>query len=98
MQIIQEALAGTLESSDLFVRVSPSEGALELILNSEVQNQFGDQIKKVVEATLAKLGVSEGATVIIEDKGALDCVIEARVEAALLRAAGDKSVDWESMS
>nr|WP_319389845.1 citrate lyase acyl carrier protein [uncultured Cohaesibacter sp.] len=98
MQIIQEALAGTLESSDLFVRVSPSEGALELILNSEVQNQFGDQIKKVVEATLAKLGVLEGATVIIEDKGALDCVIEARVEAALLRAAGDKSVDWESMS
>jgi citrate lyase subunit gamma (acyl carrier protein) len=98
MQIIQEALAGTLESSDLFVRVSPSEGALELILNSEVQNQFGDQIKTVVEATLAKLGVSEGATVIIEDKGALDCVIEARVAAALLRAAGDKSVDWESMS
>ncbi|WP_319410712.1 citrate lyase acyl carrier protein [uncultured Cohaesibacter sp.] len=98
MQIIQEALAGTLESSDLFVRVSPSEGPLELILNSEVQNQFGDQIRKVVQETFEKLGVTEGATVIIEDKGALDCVIEARVEAALLRAAGDQAVKWEALS
>ncbi|WP_320142895.1 citrate lyase acyl carrier protein [uncultured Cohaesibacter sp.] len=97
MQIIQEALAGTLESSDLFVRVSPSEGPLELILNSEVQHQFGDQIRKVAQETFAKLGVSEGATVIIEDKGALDCVIQARLEAALLRAAGDKSVEWEAL-
>ena len=98
MKIIQEALAGTLESSDLFVRVSPVEGPLELILNSEVKHQFGDQIQKVVEETCAKLGVSEGATVIIEDKGALDCVIEARVEAALLRAAGDQTVEWETLS
>nr|WP_321457799.1 citrate lyase acyl carrier protein [uncultured Cohaesibacter sp.] len=98
MQITQEALAGTLESSDLFVRVSPSEGPVELILNSEVQNQFGDQIRKVVGETLQKLGVSEGATIIIEDKGALDCVIEARLEAAILRAAGEKSVDWEALS
>ncbi|SNY93195.1 citrate lyase subunit gamma (acyl carrier protein) [Cohaesibacter sp. ES.047] len=98
MKVVQEALAGTLESSDLFVRVSPIDGPLELIVNSEVAHQFGDQIRKVVEDALTKFGVTEGATVIIEDKGALDCVIEARVEAALMRAAGNKAINWEVLS
>lgn len=98
MQIVQEALAGTLESSDLFVRVSPSEGPLEVIVQSEVEHQFGDQIRKVIADVLTKLDVSAGATLIVEDKGALDCVIEARIEAAILRAAGNKSVDWEALS
>ena len=98
MQIVQEALAGTLESSDLFVRVSPIDGPLEVIVQSEVEHQFGDQIRKVIGETLEKLGVSTGATLIVEDKGALDCVIEARIEAAILRAAGNQSVEWEALS
>ena len=98
MKVVQEALAGTLESSDLFVRVSPKDGPLELIVNSEVEHQFGDQIRKVAMDVLAKFGVDDCAMVIIEDKGALDCVIEARLEAALLRASEDKTINWEVMS
>ena len=98
MQIIQEALAGTLESSDLFVRISPNDGPLELIVNSEVEHQFGKQIRKVVTQALSRLGVTSRATVIIEDKGALDCVIEARIEAAIIRAAGEDKIEWEALS
>ena len=97
MQIVQEALAGTLESSDLFVRVSPSDGPLELVLRSEVEHQFGEQIRKVVMETLTRLGVADKTTIIIEDKGALDCVIEARVEAAVMRAAVVSNPDWEAL-
>lgn len=98
MKIVQEALAGTLESSDLFVRVSPIDGPLEVIVQSEVEHQFGDQIRKVIGEVLAKLGVTSGATLLVEDKGALDCVIEARVEAAIMRAAGSPKVEWEALS
>ncbi|WP_316862443.1 citrate lyase acyl carrier protein [uncultured Cohaesibacter sp.] len=94
MQITKEALAGTLESSDLFVRISPTDGPLELIVKSEVEHQFGDQIRHVAMQTLARFEVSDGATVIIEDKGALDCVIEARLEAAIMRASDEETIKW----
>jgi len=98
MQILEEALAGTLESSDLFVRITPSKGPIELILKSEVGHQFGDQIRKVVMETLNKLDVIADATIIIEDKGALDCVIRARMETAVMRAAGKADVNWRALS
>lgn len=97
MKLKQEALAGTLESSDLFIRVSPTGEPLEVIINSEVMHQFGEQIRAVVLDTLARLKVTEG-TVIVEDKGALDCTIRARVHAAVMRAAGVGEVDWEALS
>ena len=36
------------------------------------------------------------AQVIVEDKGALDCVLRARLKAALLRAT-DEKIDWEKV-
>jgi citrate lyase subunit gamma (acyl carrier protein) len=51
----------------------------------------------VVNETLDKLAVSEGS-IVIEDKGALDCVIKARVEAAVLRGSGTEELDWEKLS
>lgn len=98
MQILEEALAGTLESSDLFVRIAPAKGPIELILKSEVEHQFGDQIRKVVMETLARFDVTCDATVIIEDKGALDCVIRARMETAVMRAAGKADVNWRALA
>jgi len=38
------------------------------------------------------------ATVVIEDKGALDYAIRARVQAAVLRAAGSEELNWEQLS
>jgi len=98
MKVIKEAIAGTLESSDLLVKVAPSQnGKLDIVIQSEVIKQFGKQIKRVVTDTLNKLAVSEGS-ILIEDKGALDCVIRARVQAAVLRGAGSEELNWEELS
>ena len=97
MKIIKEAVAGTLESSDLLVKVAPGEpDRLDIHIRSEVMRQFGAQIRAVVVDTLARLGVTEG-DVSIEDKGALDCTIRARVEAAILRSSGAE-IDWSRLS
>lgn len=98
MKIVKEAIAGTLESSDLLVKVAPSgTGTMDVIIRSEVIKQFGKQIRRVVDETLRKLSVSEG-TVIVEDKGALDYAIRARVQAAVLRGAASEGLNWEQLS
>jgi citrate lyase subunit gamma (acyl carrier protein) len=98
MKVIREAVAGTLESSDLLVKVAPSnQGKLDIVIRSEVMKQFGKQIRRVIDDTLTKLEVSEG-TVVVEDKGALDYAIRARVQAAVLRAAGSEALNWEQLS
>ncbi len=86
-KIIQRATAGTLESSDVFVTLEPACG-LEIEIDSVVQNQFGDTILKTVEEVLNDLQV-EDAKLSIVDRGALDCVIRARVETAVLRGKGE---------
>lgn len=95
MKVIKEAIAGTLESSDLLVKVAPSDKR-EIVIRSEVIKQFGKQINRVITETLDKLEVSE-ASVVVEDKGALDCVIKARVEAAVLRGADSQELDWRNL-
>ena len=97
MKIVQEALAGTFESSDLLVKVLPAEAELNVVLNSEVMQQFGAQIRRVIDETLAAMHITEGL-IIVDDKGALDCVIRARVQSAVLRAAGVENVAWEKLS
>ena len=78
------ASAGTLESSDVFVEIAPAANGIEIDLNSVVQAQFGDQILAVIREVLADCGV-ENAHVTVQDRGALDCVIRARVETAVNR-------------
>lgn len=99
MEIKKVSIAGTLESSDIQVRIEPREEAgIEIELNSSVEKQFGRQIKKVINTTLETMGV-KSAKVIATDKGALDCVIKARVECAAFRAAGvTQNFDWEVVS
>ncbi|MBA0166435.1 MULTISPECIES: citrate lyase acyl carrier protein [Pectobacterium] len=96
MKIVKESLAGTFESSDLLVKVAPADGKLTVVINSEVMKQFGHQIKQVVNDTLKELGVQEG-TIIVDDKGALDCVIRARVQSAVLRATDGQQIEWEKL-
>ncbi|MBP5373773.1 MAG: citrate lyase acyl carrier protein [Bacteroidales bacterium] len=83
---MKEAVAGTLESGDIFVRIGPGEG-LQIDLQSSVAAQFGRQIKEVIGETLKELGISD-AHVSAVDKGALDCTIRARVTAAAVRSSG----------
>lgn len=82
-EIVKKAWAGTLESSDAYVEVEPAE-VVEIELQSVVQAQFGEAIEAAVRAVLAECGV-EKAHVKVMDRGALECVIRARVETALLR-------------
>ena len=94
MQITKAAVAGTLESSDAQVRIAPAN-TLEIELNSSVGQQFGDDILATIHDVLKHFEVSN-AQVIVEDKGALDCVLRARLKAALLRAT-DEQINWEKV-
>jgi citrate lyase subunit gamma (acyl carrier protein) len=85
---IKTAMAGTLESGDIFIQIAPNDNAgLHIDLDSTVAYQFGDQIKKVITETLLGLGIDQ-AEVKATDKGALDCTIRARVTASAVRATG----------
>ena len=83
--IVRHAHAGTLESSDVYVELAPGTEGIELELESAVLAQFGDAIRAAVLETLSEQGV-DSAWVRLVDKGALDCVIRARVETAAQRA------------
>ncbi len=97
MHITQRSYAGTLESSDLLVEVLPSEtNSLEIELTSSVEKQFDELILKVVHDTLKELNVTS-ATVIVNDKGALDCIIRARVQAAVMRASDSSEINWSAV-
>lgn len=96
MKIVQAAMAGTLESSDLMVKVSPVESGLDVVIHSEVYKQFGDRITEVVNETLAAFNIDQGQ-IIIDDKGALDCAIRARLQAALLRGSAREDIVWEKL-
>lgn len=86
MKIIKPAVAGTLESSDAFVAVEPSDD-IAIGLESIVFDRFGEDILRSVREVLLQFGVT-GAKVSVNDRGALDCVIRARVETAIRRAGG----------
>ena len=87
-QIIDEtdvAHAGRSEKSDIMVAIQKRDnGGISLDIKSSVKSMFGSHIRKTVENALQKLGV-ENAAVEVDDKGALDYVIQARIEAAARR-------------
>ena len=87
-EILQRATAGTLESSDVFVTLEPNASGLDIEIDSVVFNQFGEAIRRVVEEVLSEQEV-QNAKLSIVDRGALDCVIRARVETAVLRGKGE---------
>ena len=88
MNITSIAVAGTLESSDIYVEVEPGD-TLELNIESVVLNQFGEEIRATILSVLEELGVKSGR-IFVQDKGAIDCTIRARVETAVRRAGGEK--------
>ena len=84
MEILKSASAGTLESSDAYVEISPAD-CLTLEIESVVKGQFGEEIEKATREVLAECGIDK-ANVRVVDRGALECVIRARVETAAVRA------------
>ena len=88
MEIKKNATAGTMESSDVYVEIEPNAAGLELELESVVMAQFGQAIRETVQQVLHECGV-EKAKVRVVDRGALECVIRARVETAVIRGKGE---------
>ena len=88
MEIKMSASAGTMESSDAYVEIEPGTDGIKLQLESVVMGQFGEAIETAVRNVLEELAV-ENANVRVVDRGALECVIRARVETAVLRGKGD---------
>ena len=87
MELIKCAVAGTMESSDAYVEIEPAKG-LQIQLESVVAQQFGDAIREVVKDVLAEQGV-ENAKIRVVDRGALECVLRARIETAIVRGKGE---------
>lgn len=88
MDILERASAGTMESSDAYIEIEPGQNGLSIQLESVVLGQFGDSIDRTVREVLADHGVTN-ANVRVIDRGALDCVLRARLETAVLRGKGE---------
>lgn len=75
--------AGTYESSDCLIQVSDHDETT-IVIESVVQEQFGDAIHEVLETTLNEYDIHN---VLVEcfDKGALDYTIKSRLVTALRR-------------
>lgn len=94
MQLKHPAVAGTLESSDVQVTIHPNPGkGLNIHIESIVKAQFGEAILESVKEVILFFNLTD-ASVYLVDKGALDWVIRARVQAAICRAA-DCPYDWK---
>jgi citrate lyase subunit beta/citryl-CoA lyase len=65
-----------------------SSGGLSINLNSKVVSMYGDTIRSLCNDIFSYYGI-ENAIVEINDSGALDFVIAARIEAAIREATGD---------
>lgn len=97
MKITNSAHAGTLESSDVYIQINPIEDdTVEIELESTVEELYGEIIEDLIRKTLKDMNVSY-VHVNIQDKGAMDLVIKARLQAAILRACNCNPV-WEELS
>ncbi|MBF1106277.1 MAG: citrate lyase acyl carrier protein [Solobacterium sp.] len=85
MEIKETASAGTIDKCDCLVTVSKGEGDIKINLSSKVLYQYGDSIRNTILQTLKKLDVND-VTVDVEDMGAFEYVIVARLEAAIYRS------------
>lgn len=89
INVVRTAQAGTVESSDIMVILSPAQAGtgLQIELVSPTLNQYGKHMRKLIADVLKSYGIQD-AIVNANDKGALDYTIEARVKTAVERAAG----------
>lgn len=85
--ILREAEAGLQDKGDLLVRIEPDPtcSGIKLELRSKVMSLFGEQIRKTILEEFSNYSVVD-AKVVVDDHGALDYAIRARVQAAIERA------------
>jgi citrate lyase subunit gamma (acyl carrier protein) len=93
MELVKTGAAGTLESGDIYIEIEQGGPGIEIRLQSTVMNLYGRQIREVLESEAKALGVTS-ATIVANDKGALDCTIRARLNAAVQRSAAAPAYAW----
>ena len=88
--INKTGMAGTVESNDVMIMISPAQVSAGITLNlkSPVKKQYGKKIKAAVVEVLTRRNITD-VIVDINDRGALDCTIYARVDTAIDRALGN---------
>ena len=85
MKIVKTAQAGTVESSDIIVKIEPQESGVEIVLTSSVMQQYGERIEAVIRETLSEVGVT-----------AARVTVKARTQAAAFRAAESTDYPWKN--
>ena len=85
-RIFEAGQRGEKVRSDCWVGLEPrTSGGLELSVKSKVEAMYGEALQATCRTVLEALGV-RNAGVKVEDEGALDFVLAARIEAAVKRA------------
>ncbi len=81
-----EVTAGNLKKGDVLITLElPASGGIHVELVSKFAGKYGAGMRAAAEKILEQYHIKH-ASLLIEDSGALDFVISARVETALLRA------------
>lgn len=97
MEILEKAISGTTESSDILITVeSNNKDEISVDLESDVKKQYGERIIEVITNTAKNLGISS-VKITAVDSGALDCTISARTLNALQRSLGNVKYDWKEI-
>ncbi len=76
--------AGTREKGDVLVSIEDANGR-EIVVKSKLQRLYGEAIRRTVE----EMTEDVEARIVVEDFGALDWVIRARLEAAVRKYRGE---------
>lgn len=82
MKVMEEGVAGSLNERDCLIKVKPGEG--NVIIKSKTPGMFDEHIKEIVLQRMEEIGIE--ADVEIEENGAIDYVIIARLESAISKA------------
>ena len=87
VKLLKPSQAGTVESSDILIMLAPAElgTGIQIELTSPTMQQYGEHIKQLIAKILTEYDIQD-VVVHANEKGALDCTIEARVKTALKRA------------
>ncbi|MCF0151213.1 MAG: citrate lyase acyl carrier protein [Firmicutes bacterium] len=87
-KIIKMAQVGNVDqNADCVIVIEPSENGNEILLESLVKAQYGDAIIASAQDELKKYDITN-AKLTITDRGAIDCVLRARLEAVIKRGMG----------
>jgi citrate lyase subunit beta / citryl-CoA lyase len=86
--------AGSKSKADLIATYEPDYPGFEVVIESSVKKLFAKLIKSKVEEVCSRYNITKGR-ITIEDDGALDFIIWARVEAALRMSGRDSNQKYK---